>query len=63
MVEVVNKKSYVEDPYMDQLETQIVKKVRPEKFTDTLLFFVLFFVFIIILGIIIGIYGAIYFKS
>lgn len=63
MPEVVNPTNYREDPYLDQLEGQIVKKPQKEHFSDSLMFFVLFFLLIIIVGVIIGIYGALYFTS
>ena len=63
MPEVVNNANYREDPYMDQLEGQIVHKPQKEHFTDSLVFFVVFFLVVIILGVVLGIYGALYFSS
>lgn len=60
---MVDAKSYREDPYMDQLEGQIVHKPAREHFTDSMLFFVIFFLGVIILGVVLGIYGALYFTS
>ncbi|MDQ3099688.1 MAG: hypothetical protein M3Q44_08140 [bacterium] len=63
MPEIVNKPNYQEDSYMDQLEGQIIRKPKKERFSDSLLFFILFFLFFIIVGVVIGIYGALYFKA